>query len=106
VTKADIHPEHVYPDYQEIEDRLAELGITRLSDDIGIGYDERSGSGVLYTNLHAYTPHRAMILTDYEMWKLVNYWLDGHCPCGEQIPGAHYLCRTCLDEANAAWGRR
>ena len=99
MTKPDIHPEHVSPDYLEIEARLEELGITKLSDDIGVSFDAETENVTLHDNLHAYTPRNVHTLTDFEMWALINYWIDGHCLCGSEIPQAHYLCRNCLDEA-------
>lgn len=101
MTKADIHPEHVIPDYLEVEARLNELGIRKLSDGDGTGasFDLATERTTLHDNLRAYTPRNIHTLTDFEMWDLVNWWLDGHCLCGNEIPQGHYLCRNCLDEA-------
>ena len=106
MTKSDIHPEHISPDYHEMVDRLTELRITQLSDDVGVKYDPRTEGVTMYANLQAYTPQAVGTLADYEMWALVDWWLDGHCKCGNEISQAHYICRNCLDEALNAYGLR
>ena len=108
MTKADIHPEHVSLDWiaatERLTERLKELGISRLSDDLGISYDEKTEGCILYDNLSAYSPRKVLVLTAAETWALADYHLDGHCKCGQEIPQAHYVCRTCLDEALHAYG--
>jgi hypothetical protein len=89
--------------YQEITERLEELGIVRLSDDTGTSVNEITNGATIHDNLQAHTPRTVFVLTDDEMWKLVAWWLDGHCACGEEIPSDHVTCRDCAEQAARAW---
>jgi hypothetical protein len=104
MTKADIHPEHVHPDYEAMTERLEELGITRLSDDLGISFDERTDNAILWDHLQAHSPWKVHVINGDEMWELVFWWVDKHCLCGEEIP-KDQICQ-CLDQAFAAYGFR
>ena len=95
-----------HPDCKAITGRLEELGINKLSDDLGASVDEHTDGAVLHDNLQAYSPRKITVLTDDEMWALVDWWIDGYCPCGNEIPLGHYLCRDCMNEAVTNQGIR
>ena len=81
--------------------------LDRIDDEISADYNESRQTVGIYDNRDSSPPQIITVLTEEQMWAINNWWMDGHCICGNEIPQGDYLCSNCLDEAIAIQrGRR
>ena len=77
------------------------MKLHRIDDEISVDYNESRQTVGVYDNRDSSPPRIITVLTDEQMWAINDWWMDGRCICGNEIPQYDYLCSNCLHEAIA-----